>query len=288
MGTKKRALAVLLAVLPLLAPSRGVPAELAIDLRNDATLSVSVPVGSDNGVAARSDFQAGTGAGAVPLYPDEIFEKRFWSQPLSPEEYERLATGTPVRRVTLDDAAHVGVRVRGEERKAAYRARWEAAKREAMRREIDELRRKRAILEERRDALDVRIAEADKALADEEGRLDWLTGSEDRDMDRALQNIQDDADRRDELQEQRAALSNRSPYPRDEVARLSAEIRKLNDRIASERANVRSSRDRKRSARTSFVAARKEWQNLAADRKALEAEIRGLDRRIRELSAPVR
>jgi len=287
MGTK-RAVPFLLAVLSLLMASPGVAADLAVDLKNDASMTVSIPAGADNGVTPASDFEAGAGGSAVALYPDELFDKRFWSQPLSREEYDRLGTGTPVRRVTLDNAAHIRVRVQGKERKAAYRARWEAARREAARRESDDLRRKLAGLEERRDALDVRIAEAEKALADEEGRLDWLAGSEERDIDRALQSIQDDADRRDELQEQRNALAGQSPYPRGEIARLSAEIRQLNDRIASERANLRVSRDRKRSARTSFLAARKEWQNLVADRKALDAEIRGLDRKVRELSGSVR
>ncbi len=287
MGTKTRAI-LLLAVFLLLAPVPGAPAELAVDLKNDATMTVSVPLGADNGVTPAADFEAGAGDASVLLYPDELFDKRFWSQPLSAEEYEQLGTGTPVRRVALDNAAHVGVRVRGRERKAAYRERWEAARREAARRESEELRRKKASLEERRDALDVRIAGAEKVLADEEARLDWLTGSEDREIDRALQGMQDAADRRDELQEQRAALTGRVPSARDEMARLSAEIGRLNDGIASERAKVRASRDRKRSARTSFLTARKEWQNLVADRSALDAEIRGLDRQIRELAAGVR
>ncbi len=287
MGTR-RAVRLLPAVLLLLWPVPGLPAELAVDLKNDASMTVSVPVGADNGVTPASDFRANAGGTAVALYPNEIDEKRFWSQPLAPEAYERIPTGTPVRRVVLDNAAHVKVRVEGETRKAAYRQKWEAAKREAERREADDLRRKKAGIEERREALDLQIAETEKALAEEEGRLDWLTGSEEQDVDRALQNIQDYADRRDELQEQRNALSGQSPYPRGEIGRLTAEIRQLNDRIASERATIRTSRERKRSARTSFMARRKEWQNLVSDRKALDVEARALDRRIRELSGSLR
>ncbi len=284
----KRAILVFLTVLPALDAAPGLAADLAVDLKNDASMAVSVPVGSDNGVTPASDFQATADGLAVAIYPNEIFEKRFWSQPLSQEAYDRIRTGTPVRRVTLDKAAHVNVRVEGETRKDEYRAKWEAAEREAARRESDELIRKKASLDERRDALDGRIAEAEKALADEEVRQDWLTGSEEGDIERSLQNIQDFADRRDELQEQRNALSGQSPYPRDEINRLTAEIRRLNDRIASERTGIRTSRDRKRSARTSFLARRKDWQNLVSDRKALDSEIRALDRRIRELSGALR
>ncbi len=287
MGTK-RAVLFLLAVFPALGAALAFPADLSIDLKNDASMAVSVPVGSDNGVTPASDFQAAADGVPVAIYPGEIYEKRFWSQPLSQDAYDRLRTGTPVRRVTLDKAAHVRVRVEGEARKAEYMARWEAAKREAARREIDELRLKKASLEERREAVEGRIAEAEKTLADEEGRLDWLTGSEEADIDRALSRIQDFADRRDELQEQRNALSGQSPYPRDEIARLTSEIKRLNERIASERDDIRTARDRKRSARTSYMSGRKDWQNLVSDRKALDAEIRSLDRRIRELSAPLR
>ncbi|MGE5189630.1 MAG: hypothetical protein ACM3NF_06190 [Gemmatimonadota bacterium] len=284
----KRALLVLLAVLPALDPLSGAAADLAIDLKNDGSMAVSVPVGADNGVTQASDFRADADGRPVAIYPDEIFADRFWSQPLSQEDYDRIRTGMPVSRVTLDDAAHVRVRVEGADRKAEYREKWEAAKREAARRETDDLLRKRAGLEERRDALDARVAQAEKALIDGEDRMAWLTDSEERDIDRSLRNIEDWADRRDELQEQRNALAGRSPDPRDEIDRLTAEIRRLNDRIASERDAVRASRDRKRSARTFFMARRKEWQNLVADRRALDAEIRAVDRRIRELSAVLR
>jgi len=278
----------LAAVLPALDCAAGLAADVAIDLKNDASMTVSVPLGSDNGVTPASDFQAVADGLAVAIYPNEIFEKRFWSQPLSQDAYDRIRSGMPVRRVSLDNAAHVRIRVEGETRKAAYREKWDAARREAARRESDELRRKKTGLEERRDALDGRIAEAENALADEDARQDWLAGSEERDIDRSLQNIQDDADRRDELQEQRNALAGRSPYPRGEINRLTAEIRRLNDRIASERENIRTSRDRKRSARNAFHARRKEWQNLVSDRKALDVEIRALDRRIRELATSLR
>lgn len=283
-----RAVLFLLAVLPALDAAPGIAAGLAVDLKNDASMAVSVPAGSDNGVTPASDFQAVADGVAVAIYPDEIFEKRFWSQPLSREAYDGVRTGTPVRHVTLDNAAHIRIRAEGEARKAEYLERWEAARREAARRESDELRRKKAGLEERRDALDGRIAEAENALADEEERQDWLAGSEERAIDRSLGNIQDYADRRDELQEQRNALSGQSPYPRGEINRLTAEIRRLNDLIASERDNIRTSRDRKRSARTAFLARRKDWQNLVSDRKALDAEMRALDRRIRELSGSLR
>jgi len=284
----KRAVLFLLSVLPALDAAPGFAADIAVELKNDASMTVSVPVGSDNGVTPASDFQAAADGLAVAIYPNEIFEKRFWSQPLSQEAYDRIRTGMPVRRVILDNAAHIRVRVEGEARKAEYREKWEAAKREAALRESDDLRRKKAGLEERRDALDGLIADAEKALADEEERQDWLTGSEEGNIDRSLQNIQDYADRRDELQEQRNALSGQSPYPRDEINRLTAEIRRLNDRIASERVGISTSRDRKRSARTSFLARRKDWQNLVSDRKSLDSEIRALDRRIRELSGSLR
>lgn len=284
----KRAVLFFLAVLPALDAAPGLAAGLALDLKNDASMAVSVPVGSDNGVTPASDFLAVADDVAVAIYPNEIFEKRFWSQPLSREAYDRIRTGMPVRRVTLDNAAHVRIRAEGEARKAEYLEKWEAAKREAARRESDELRQKKASLEERRDALEGRIAEAEKALTEEEERQEWLTGSEEGDIDRSLRNIQDYADRRDELQEQRNALSGQSPYPRDEINRLTAEVRRLNDLIASQRDKIRTSRDRKRSARTSFLARRKDWQNLVIDRKALDAEIRTLDRRIRELSGSLR
>jgi len=280
----RRILLLFLAMAPAL-PTAIDAADLRVELKNDAAMAVSVPLGLDHGVTKESDFSA-VAADNVPvlLYPFELFGNLFWSQPLAPEEFSRLAPGSPVRPFTLREEEHAKLREEGRARKAELDAQQEEARREAVRKEADELRNRKERLEARRDDLYDRIAAAEKALADEEGRAYWIDSSEERDIDRALQDIQEYADRRDELQEQRNALSGKRPYPSAEIGRITAEIKRLNDRIASERDTIRTARDRKRSARSSYLSRRQEWQKLVAERDQATNEIRALDRKIRGLS----
>jgi predicted nucleic acid-binding Zn-ribbon protein len=272
-----------LAVL-LIAPAWARAADGRVELKNADALSVSVPLGTANGVSGESDFAVRTSDnGTVLLYPVELYEKMFWSRTLSPEEFSRIAPGDPVRPVTLSKEEHAALRRAGEAEKAALKHRREVARREAARKEADDLRARLERLQSRRDDLSDRIADAEKTLADEEGRLDWLSSSEERGIDRALRNIQDSADRRDELQEQRNALSGQRPYPSAEANRLSAEIKRLNDRISSERDTIRAARDRKRSARSAYVSREQEWRKLVADRSRVSDEMKSIERKIREL-----
>jgi len=278
-------------LLPLLLAAAGLwcmpvspafPADAAVDLKNDAVVSVSVPLGTDNGVTRDSDFQVAADNGTVLIYPVEIFENRFWSQPLSNEDYARIRTGMEVRPAALDKAAHARVRAEGQARRAELRARQEEARRQADRKKIEELKESRERLLDRRDALEDRIAAAEKDLADEEGRMNWLFDSEDSSIERSLQNIQEMADKRDELQSQRDALPRSSS--RGDGGRISAEIKRLNDRISSERDGIRIAKDRKRQARSAYLARKQEWKKLVAERNALQNEIRSIDQKIQALS----
>lgn len=279
----KRALSIILAVAGLCVPaSSALSGETAVDLKNDGAVSVSVPLGTDNGVTRDSDFEVAADNATVLIYPLEIFEKRFWSQPLSESDYARIRIGMDVRRVVLEREEHAGIRAEGGSRRDELRARQEDARRQADRKTIGDLKDNRARLADRRDLLEDRIAAAEKTLADEEGRMNWLIDSEDSGIERSLQAIEDLADRRDELQAQRDALSRSSP--RGEAARLSAEIKRLNERISFERESIRVARDRKRNARSAYLSARQEWKKLAAERKALQNEIRSIDQKIQALS----
>ncbi|MBI5905787.1 MAG: hypothetical protein HZB86_09620 [Deltaproteobacteria bacterium] len=280
----RRLLPMFLAAL-LAAPVAARSADSRVELKNADSMSVSVPLGTDNGVTKESDFEAvASDHGTVFLYPFELFGNMFWSQPLSAGSFSRLVPGAVVRPAVRSIEDHRAARRAGDARKAELKERKEEERREAARKEEAELREGKARLAARVDEMNERIAAAENALADEEGRADWITSSEDRDIDRALQNIQEYGDRRDELQEQRNALAGQRPYPSAEAGRLSAEIKRLNDRIASERDTIRTARDRKRSARSTYLSRKQDWQKLVAERNRLAGEIRSIDRKIRELS----
>ncbi|MHB9060667.1 MAG: hypothetical protein ACYC47_04120, partial [Desulfobacteria bacterium] len=80
-----------LAVL-LIAPALARGADGRVELKNADALSVSVPLGTVNGVSRESDFAVRTSDnGTVLLYPVDLYEKMFWSRTLSQEEFSRIA-----------------------------------------------------------------------------------------------------------------------------------------------------------------------------------------------------
>lgn len=260
-----------------------------IELKNAESRAVSVPLGSDNGVTKGADFSVTLPDGsAVVIYPVELYERLFWSQPLSDEAYDRIERGAPVVAVVLSTQDHADVRRKGEATAKDLAAKVAAAKREKARVEAASLREARERLADKRDRLDEKASDLEKSLLDAEGRMEWASDSEDRDIDRALQNIEDHAQRRDELQSQRDAASRKTPYPKSEVDSLTREISRLNDRIARERTDVSTSRDRKREAKAAYLERKRDWKGIVADRDAVEAEIKALDRKIRDLETSVR
>lgn len=260
-----------------------------VDLKNDASMAVSVPIGIDNGVTPESDFEVVAADNVpVPIYPQELYGGRFWSQPLSPRDFGQVRPGMTVRPSALSGEARARVRAAGQKRMDDIRAKREEARRESARKDVNDLRKKKAELEDQRDAVEDRIASTEKDLASEEERGEWRMASEDRDIDLAMQKILDLSDRREEFQERRLAVSGERPIPREEIARLTAEIKRLNDRIESERGTIRIAQDRKRSARYAYIAKRKEWKELVAERRRIEAEVRAVDRKIQELVESLR
>lgn len=281
---RKRALSPVLAAVLLLSASASYSAGPPVDLKNDGSMAVSVPIGIDNGVTRESYFEVVVSDNIlVPIYPVELYRDRFWSQPLPEEEYQRIRVGMPVRPSTLSEEERTRVRIKGQARISEIRNLREKARREAARRDINDLRKKKVELEDQRDAVEDRIAATEKDLVNEEDRAERLISSEDRDIDQAFEKLLDLADLRDELQERRLALSGERPTPREEIDRMTAQIRRLNDRIESERGSIRISRDRKRSARYAFLARRKEWKELVAERNRLDAKIHSVDRKIQDL-----
>jgi len=272
----------------LLALGTAAPAaEVRVDLKSEAAVAVSVPLGTDNGVTKESDFSVLLPGGAtVHLYPFELYRNMFWSQPLPAGTFSRIAEGSPVFPATLGKGDHEELRKKGEERKAELVAAQEEARREAARREAAALGQQLSRLEALRDDLSRRIAAAEQAFLAEESRYYSAWNAYDAGTDQSLQNIMEYLAQRDEILERRNAPSARRPSTSAEVGRLDGQIRRLDSQIAAERENIRIARDGRRSTRASFLARRQAWEQLVAERKQVTGEIRSVEQRIREIPKP--
>jgi chromosome segregation ATPase len=258
-----------------------------VEFKNDESMAVLVGLGAADGLNADFDFEVlGTdGTVMATIYPRELHDDRFWSQPLARGQYDRIELGMSVRSASLDRTAHREIRRKGEALHAELQRLQELARKESIDTEIAELREKLRALLGRRDALERRIPAADAALLEAEGRMDSVLLSEESDIDRDLEGMEDLVDQREELQSQREILAEADPFPRDQVSRLTDKVKRLNDRIAAKRRRIRLSRERSRTARSSYLSRRREWKELVAEKNAVATEIHALTDRIGYLSS---
>ena len=268
-------------------PAVSLAGEARVDLKNEASMALSVPLGTDNVVTKESDFAVlAADGGTVRIYPFELYRNMFWSQPLTAGSFSRVAEGNPVRPVTLEKEDHEELRAKGEARKGELLAAQEEARREAVRREAGALKERLTQLEARRDDLTRRISSAEQTFLAEEANFAAAWGAFDATTEQSLQNIQEYLGQREELLERRYPASARRPSPSTETGRLDARIRQLDGQIASERENLRAARDGRRAARSAFLARRQEWQRLLGERNQVASEIHSVGQRIRELPNP--
>jgi hypothetical protein len=264
----------------LIAASPARAAGLSVDLKNDESRSISVMLGTDNGVTAESDFTVRLPDGqAVPFFPAELFKDRFWSAPLSPEDYGAIAAGAAVERYSPDKVTHQMMRrIAAEYGKQLLQEKASAQKWEK-RKALSGLKEQRARLVERRTRVEGWIADAERGLAGDRERMERSNDGIDGDIDRAEQRIADLVDQRQELQAQRDAISDKR---RGDYGRLTNEIANLGGRIASERNSLNSLRDRKRANKGFVDRDVRGKSELEAERRSLDAEIKALDLKIRE------
>ncbi|HEY5997069.1 MAG TPA: hypothetical protein VIU29_08600 [Candidatus Deferrimicrobiaceae bacterium] len=256
-------------------------AGLAVDLKNDESRSISVTVGSDNGVTRESDFEVILGKDqTVPVFPAEIFKDRFWSAPLSPEDFDSIRIGAPVQPLAAGKTAHGLMRKLAAEQQKTLRREQAETKQAETGKKLAELRDRRSRLQAEKEKLDGWIASADSDIAEEKGRVQWRDDSAEQDIARSQQRIGDLTDQRNELQSQRDALPRKDKAGRD---RLTAQIASINSSIASERNTLRYAQDRKREARTFLRRNVVDKGRMIADRDALAVEIRALDREIADV-----
>jgi hypothetical protein len=279
--TAFRLAGVLVAAL-MLAAAPADSATLSVDLKNDEARSLSVQLGSDNGVTTDNDFTVRLPDGqAVPIFPAEIFKDRFWSAPLSPEDYEAVKVGAPVERYSPDKVTHQMLRRIAAEYGKQFQAEKASADKWKRRKELADLQEKRDALVDRRTKIEGWIADADHQLAGERERMERSNDGIDGDIDRAEQQIADLNDQRQELQAQRDVIKDRT---RGEYARLTNQINGISSRIASERASLTSLRDRKRSNKGFVDRDVRGKRELEAEKRSIDAEIKALDLKIRALS----
>jgi hypothetical protein len=125
---------------------------LFVDFTNRESRSISLRLGSADGISAEMNFAVLDSAGMqiAEFFPYEIMTDRFWSGPLAYEAFAKVRTGDPVVRINLNQSEASRLREQFHERVVLLRE-------EMRRRRLEVLAEDKVELEEQINELDVEL-----------------------------------------------------------------------------------------------------------------------------------
>lgn len=302
MKYKHLSLALLFLILLLNSPLSHLPAraanqvqgavDLVVDFTNAESRSISVRLGSADGITAEMNFAVLDSARVqiAEFYPHEILVDRFWSGPLEKEAFSRVNTGARVIRIELD-------REQADILREQVQNRLVLLGEEKRRKRLDSLRENLLVLEDGLNELDVKLFHLNSGLS---SLRDQLVKEKDR-IQRQVSDIQDRVDglrdERAELAERRAKLLDKRQNllrqkdpPRErindingDIADIDLDIRQINLRIDEHRDEIRDLRNETSDIREKIVFAQDERRGLDLTRQELVLEKKAIEREIGSL-----
>jgi predicted nucleic acid-binding Zn-ribbon protein len=275
------------------AAEQAVPAErLVVDFTNRESRSISLRVGSADGINAEMNFAVLDSAGMqiAEFFPHEIMTDRFWSGPLDQENFARVRTGDPVIRINLNQNEAARLREQFHDRMVLLRE-------EQRKRRLELLGEAKVDLEEQINELDVEsvgLKNDIKSLQEELKREKSLSQRHIDDLQEQIDELRDERSEltteREELLDKRDTLLRRSDPPQDRISDLNAEIADLdreigqfNLEIDDLRDDIRDLREESRELEEEIREVREEQRELELERKELKLEMDDIIQEIEEL-----
>ena len=268
------------------------PDGLVVDFTNRESRSISLRVGSADGISAKMNFAVLDSAGRqiAEFFPYEIMTDRFWSGPLDQENFARVRTGDPVIRINLSESEATRLREQFHERMVLLRE-------ERRKRRLELLGEEKVDLEEQINELDVEsvgLKNDIKSIQEELKREKSLSKRHIDDRQEQIDELRDERSEltteREELLDKRDTLLRRSSPPQDrisdlntEVADLDREIGQFNLEIDDLRDDIRELREESRELEEEIREVREEQRELDLERRELELELNELERELKEL-----
>ena len=206
---------------------------LSIDFTNRASRSISLRLGSADGISAQVNFAVIDSAGRqiAAFFPYEILTDRFWSGPLKPEDFARIRLGDPVIRIKLDLTQSAILREQ-------FSGRMTVLREERRRNRLEGLEEEKADLVEQLNELDVDLFRLNRELGSLEEDLEREKNYVRRQVKSLGDRVDDLRDERSELTEDREDLVDkkkdllkRSSPPRDRISDLEEDIADLDQKI---------------------------------------------------------
>ncbi len=270
------------------------PDGLIVDFTNRESGSISLRLGSSDGISAEMNFAVldSTGRQIAEFFPQEIMTDRFWSGPLDQKDFLKVRTGDSVIRINLSQSEAARLREQFHERTVLLRE--------------ENRKRRRELLGEEKVELEEFINELDiesvglkndlKSLQEKLRREKSLTKRKVDDLQKQIDELRDERSElsaeRKELLNKRDTLLRRSNPPQDrisdinsEIVDLDREIGQFNFEINDLRDDVRDEMEETRELEEEIREIWDQQRELGLEKKDLDLELRELDRELNELKS---
>ncbi|MDT8395781.1 MAG: hypothetical protein RRA32_04940 [bacterium] len=266
--------------------------QLSIDFTNNESRSVSVRLGSADGITADMNFAVldSMNRQIALFFPREILGDRFWSGPLDRADYARVRAGDRV--IALAMTSEQAGQLRSE-----FAVRLDALKAERRQRRIEKLKEDVLSLKDVINDRDVDDVALKKDLDSLQTRLKKEKDIVKRDVDEIQEQVITLRDERTELMEERAGLLDRRDTLRrrsdpsqdrvndlnEKIADLDREIGQLNNEMDNFREEIRELRENTLDLEEEVRVISSERSELAAERKELVLELGELEEELEKL-----
>lgn len=275
---------------PLLAQWPAWPEKLVVDFTNAESRSISLRLGSADGITADMNFAVidSSGRQIAEFYPHEILNDRFWSGPLDRESFTRVAIGSMVTRIELDREG--ALRLREE-----FRERIVLLREERRRMRLKLLSEEEMELQEGLNELKVQSFRMEKDLRSLEEKLKRERSLIKRDVDDLQEQIGESRDKRsdllsdrEDLLDTRDKLLRRSDPPQDRISELNAQITEIDRAITHYNVEIDDLRYEIRDLGEGSRALEDEIRKVKDKQRDLDREKRELERELERTAAEMR
>ena len=265
---------------------------LMVDFTNRESRSISLQLGSADGITAEMNFAVIDSAGIqiVEFFPQEILMDRFWSGPFDQEKFARMRTGDSVVTIKLNPEEAAQLRKQFQGRTVQLRE-------ERRKRRLELIEDEKAGLEEQINELDVKsfgLTKDLQSLQEKLKRENSLIKRHVDDLQKQIGELRDDraelSSEREELLDKRDILLKRSTPPQDrisdlnsEIADLDREIGQFNLEINDLREDIRDLREETRDLDEEIKELREEQRELELEKKELNMELNELEKELMDL-----
>jgi predicted nucleic acid-binding Zn-ribbon protein len=274
------------------AQASGLTEGLMVDFTNRESRSISLRLGSADGINAGMNFAVLDSADMqiAVFYPHEILTDRFWSGPLKKIDYDKITSGDRVIKINLghEEAALL---------REQFAQRFKVLEEKRLKSRIEDLTLEKRELEELINDIDVESLGITNDLKSLHGKLKRekdLIGRQVEDLREQIDDLRNErselADDRKNLLDKREDFLKRSNPPQDrisdlneDIADLDREIGQFNLEINDLRDDIRDLREETRDLNDEIREVREEQRELELERKELNLELNELEKELMEL-----